>query len=173
MYKGEKRERRETMQKEEFEDLVGLALSDRDYEIIETVYLYHPAIRDVSGVEEVAELYKSFGMTIFCDLFGRAKKNQDLENQLRHTQAEVDRIKGEMAQNRVSIGLDYIRMLNKLVDSQIEERKDPHDIASKVVNMLIAEYIEFSLADVKEIFSIIEEHIVNMQIKFVDSEEII
>ena len=162
------------MQKEEFEDLIGHALSDRDYEIIETVYLYHPAIRDVSGVEEVAELYKSFDMTIFYDLFGRAKKNQDLEDQLHHTQAEADRIREEMVQNKATMGLDYGRMLDKLVHPEVEERKDPRDIASKVVNMFIAEYPNgFALAEVREIFSIIEKHFVDMQIKFVDSEEVI
>lgn len=113
MYKEEKRERRDTMQKEEFEDLVGQALSDRDYEIIETACLYHPAIRDTSGVEEVAELYKSFGMTIFYDMIGRAKKNQDLEIQLHQAQAEVDRFKEEMVQNRAAMGLDYSRMLDE------------------------------------------------------------
>lgn len=117
MYKKEKQEGRETMGKEEFEDLISQALSDRDFEIIETVYLYHPAIRDVSGKEELAELYKSFGMTIFYDLVGRAKRNQDLADQLRQTQAETDRIKEEITQNRASLGLDYSRMLDKLAEA--------------------------------------------------------
>ena len=117
MYKEEKREGREMMSKEEFEDLISQALSDRDFEIIETVYLYHPAIRDVSGKEELAELYKSFGMTIFYDLVGRAKRNQDLADQLRQTQAETDRIKEEIIQNRASMGLDYSRMLDKLAEA--------------------------------------------------------
>lgn len=112
MQKVEKRERRDKMQKKEFEDLVGQALSDRDYETIETVYLYHPAIRDVSGKEEVAELYKSFGMTIFYDMIARAKWNQDREHLLHYTQA--DRIREEMDQNRASMGLDYSQMLDKL-----------------------------------------------------------
>lgn len=114
MDKEEKREGRDTMRKEEFEDLVGQALSDNDYETIETVYSYHPAIRDVSGKEEVAELYKSFGMTIFYDMIARAKWNQDRELLLHHAQAEVDRIRKEMDQNGTSMGLDYSQMLDKL-----------------------------------------------------------
>lgn len=89
------------MGKEEFEDLINQALSDRDFEIIETVYLYHPAIRDVSGKEELAELYKNFGMTIFYDLVGRAKRNQDLADQLRQTQAETDRIKENIMEQQI------------------------------------------------------------------------
>ncbi len=114
MYKEENREGREPMWKEEFEDLIGQALSDFDYEIIETVYLYHPAIRGTSGVEELAELYKSFGMTIFYDMIGRAKRNQDLDDRLRQAQAEADRLKEEIVQNRASMELDYSRMLDKL-----------------------------------------------------------
>jgi hypothetical protein len=114
MYKGEKYEGREPMRKEEFENLIGQALSDGDYKIIETVYLYHPAIRGASGVEELAELYKSFGITIFYDMIGRAKRNQDLDGQLRQAQAEADRIKEEMVQNRASIGLDYSQTLDEL-----------------------------------------------------------
>lgn len=87
---------------------------DGDYKIIETVYLYHPAIRGASGVEELAELYKSFGITIFYDMIGRAKRNQDLDGQLRQAQAEADRIKEEMVQNRASIGLDYSQTLDEL-----------------------------------------------------------
>ena len=114
MCKEENREGREPMRKEEFEDLIGQALSCGDYEIIETVYLYHPAIRGTSGVEELAELYKSFGMTIFYDMIGRAKRNQDLDNRLRQAQAETDRLKEEIVQNRASMELDYSRMLDKL-----------------------------------------------------------
>lgn len=174
MYKEENREGREPMRKEEFEDLIGQALSNGDYEIIETVYLYHPAIRDTSGKEELAELYKSFGTTIFYDMIWRARRNHDLENQLCHTQAEVDRIKEEMIQNRASMGLDYSRMLDKLDTPKVEERKAPRDIANKVANIFIAEYPDgFSLADVREIFSIIEECFKCLQIKFEHNEEVI
>ncbi len=170
MYKREKHEGREPMRKEEFEDLIGQALSDGDYEIVETVYLYHPAIRGASGVEELAELYKSFGMTIFHDMIGRAKRNQDLDGQLRQAQAETDRIKEEIVQNRVSMGLDYSRMLDRLADSEVQERKNPRDIASKVIDLFNTECTDgFSLADVREIFSIIEEHMVDLKIQLSDT----
>ncbi len=174
MYREEKREGREMMSKEEFEDLISQALSDRDFEIIETVYLYHPAIRDASGKEELAELYKSFGMTIFYDLVGRAKRNQDLADQLRQTQAETDRIKEEIIQNRASMGLNYSRMPDKLADPKVEEQKTSHNIANKVVDIFIAYYPDgFALADVKEIFSIIKEGFECLQIKFKDGKEVI
>lgn len=132
MYNEENREGREPMRKEEFEDLIGQALSDGDYEIIETVYLYHPAIRGTSGVEELAELYKSFGMTIFYDMIGRAKRNQDLDDRLRQAQAETDRLKEEIMQNRASMGLDYSRMLDKLADEASQPSQPDTDGLQRV-----------------------------------------
>ena len=53
------------MMKSEFEDLIHGSVTDEEYELIETVYMWHPAIRNTSGKEEVAELYKSIGLIIF------------------------------------------------------------------------------------------------------------
>lgn len=65
--------------------------------------------------------------------------------------------------------LEQIREKLEQSDIEIEERKDPHDIASEMVNMFIREYPEgFSLADVREIFSIIEQHFVGLKIQFLD-----
>ncbi len=84
------------MQKREFEEMIEQPVSDTEYRVIETVYQWHPSVKEVSGKEEVAELYKSFGMAIFYDMLPRAERNCELEKQLRHAQTEVERIKGEM-----------------------------------------------------------------------------
>ena len=46
--------------------------------------------------DEVAELYKSFGMTIFHDMLPRAKKAHELDELLRNAQREVQRIQEEI-----------------------------------------------------------------------------
>ncbi len=84
------------MEKREFEKMIEQPISDVEYRIIETVYQWHPSVNEVSGKEEVAELYKSFGMTIFYDMLPRAERNCELEKQLCHAQAKVKQIKGEM-----------------------------------------------------------------------------
>ncbi len=98
------------MIKEEFRDLVGLEVSDEDYAVIEQVYQFHPAVSEVSGKEEVAELYKSFGMSVFYDMLPRAERNRELERRLHKAQAEADRIKQEMEKLhqgvRVEVGID-------------------------------------------------------------------
>lgn len=61
------------MQKQEFEERIERTVTDEQYKVIEEVYMWHPSIRNTSGKDEVAELYKSFGMTIFHDMLPRAQ----------------------------------------------------------------------------------------------------
>lgn len=84
------------MQKREFEERIESKVTDEQYKIIETVYMWHPSVRNTSGKDEVAELFKSFGMTIFHDMLPRAKKAQELDEKLRVAQREVDRIQEEI-----------------------------------------------------------------------------
>ena len=60
------------MQKQEFEERIERTVTDEQYKVIEEVYMWHPSIRNTSGKDEVAELYKSFGMTIFHVTLGEA-----------------------------------------------------------------------------------------------------
>lgn len=84
------------MQKREFEERIGQPVSDADYEVIETVYQWHPSVKETSGKEEVAELYKSFGMAIFHDMLPRAEKKRKLENQFLYVKVEMERIQAEI-----------------------------------------------------------------------------
>lgn len=84
------------MTKKEFEELAGISVSENDYSVIEMVYTWHPVISNVSGKEEVAELYKSFGMTIFYDMVTRAERAFDLDKLLREAKGKVASIKQEI-----------------------------------------------------------------------------
>lgn len=68
------------MMKTEFEDLIHGSVTDEEYELIETVYMWHPAIRTTSGKEE---LYLSFGMVIFKDMYPRAMKLKEIDEEIR------------------------------------------------------------------------------------------
>lgn len=85
------------MQKQEFEERIERTVTDEQYKVIEEVYMWHPSIRNTSGKDEVAELYKSFGMTIFHDMLPRAKKAHELDEILRNAQREVQRIQEEIS----------------------------------------------------------------------------
>ena len=99
------------MQKQEFEERIERTVTDEQYKVIEEVYMWHPSIRNTSGKDEVAELYKSFGMTIFHDMLPRAKKAHELDELLRNAQREVQRI-----QEGLKRGLDMDDVKNNMLD---------------------------------------------------------
>lgn len=78
------------MQKHEFEERIESTVSDEDYKLIEFVYQFHPVIRNVSGKDEVAELYKSFGMALFRDMEPRAKKAKEVEEKMTSCGLEIE-----------------------------------------------------------------------------------
>ena len=84
------------MQKHEFEQRILQPISDEDYKLIEFVYQFHPVVRETSGKEEVAELYKSFGMAIFRDMEPRAQKAKVLEDKIRACRIELERLTDEL-----------------------------------------------------------------------------
>lgn len=83
------------MMKSEFEDLIHGSVTDEEYELIEAVYMWHPAIRNTSGKEEVAELYKSFGLIIFKDMYPRAMKLKEINEEIRSLNRAKDNLVAE------------------------------------------------------------------------------
>ncbi len=86
------------MMKNEFEDLIHGSVTDEEYKLIETVYMWHPAIRNTSGKEEVAELYKSFGLVIFKDMYTRAMKLKEIDEEIRSLNRAKDSLIAEREQ---------------------------------------------------------------------------
>lgn len=84
------REGRYEMQKAEFEERIEGQVSDEDYKLIEFIYQWHPVIRNVSGKDEVAELYKSFGMALFRDMEPRAKKAKEVEEKMTSCRLKIE-----------------------------------------------------------------------------------
>lgn len=70
------------MSKNEFETLVSCSVSDTDYSLVEFVYTWHPSISEVKGKSQVAQLYLATGMTVFGDMYDRAKMAQIAENEI-------------------------------------------------------------------------------------------
>lgn len=89
------------MRKHEFEQRISQPISDEDYKLIEFVYQFHPVVRETSGKEEVAELYKSFGMAIFRDMKPRAEMAKELEEKIRTCRAELERLTDELQDLRL------------------------------------------------------------------------
>ncbi len=117
------------MQKREFEEMIEQPVSDAEYRVIETVYQWHPSVKEVSGKEEVAELYKSFGMAIFHDMLSRAEKNRELERQFLHARAEMERIRVEMEELSRGNAPESVQVLPEALEEHLKmsERQRQRD----------------------------------------------
>ena len=77
------------MQKSEFECAVRKTVSDEAYDVIETVYMYYPKI---CSKEDAYWLFKTLGFAVFRDLYPRARKIADLENQVSSLKKEIEEL---------------------------------------------------------------------------------
>lgn len=85
------------MLREEFDRIAEargceIQITTEDYEVIETVYMYHPAIGEANGKEQIVELVGNYGMVIIRDMLPRAQQMQDLEEELRTARLRVEKI---------------------------------------------------------------------------------
>ena len=88
------------MMKNEFEerlhDITGIScsVSDKDYQLIEYIYTFHPSISDTEGKRQVAQLYNDFGIRIFMDMKPTADRNRQLDVEIgrarHHLEALLD-----------------------------------------------------------------------------------
>jgi hypothetical protein len=65
-------------------------LTEREWQLIETVYTYHPAIDDKKSM---AGLYLDYGMSVITDMYLRAIKLRDMERQITRQEEELNRLK--------------------------------------------------------------------------------
>lgn len=93
------------MMKSEFEDRIGWAVTSQEFEIISTVYTFHPSISDCNGKEEIAELYTRFGMELILDMYPTAVKAQNFENRRLELKAQMKALDEEEADYMLNRGL--------------------------------------------------------------------
>ena len=77
------------MTKKEFEKIIGMELTPFDYELVETVYTWHPSISNENGKQEMATLYRLGGIRIIKDMYPTAKCAMNIQHQ-------KDKMRGEM-----------------------------------------------------------------------------
>lgn len=66
---------------------------DSDYEVIEFVYNFHPAISNTVGKEQIAMIYFIGRMSVIYDMLPRAKHAQALECEYAEAKAKLDAIR--------------------------------------------------------------------------------
>lgn len=63
--------------------------SEKEFETIQFVYNYHPAIHPSAGKSQIAKLYSEFGMRIICDMLETAKRAQEIEDEKRRLRQRI------------------------------------------------------------------------------------
>ena len=81
------------MMKHEFEERVGGEISDQNYEIVETVYTWHPAINEVGGKDQIATLYETGGMPLIKSMLEAANIMMDLDKERRQAMRRMEEIR--------------------------------------------------------------------------------
>ncbi len=71
------------MLKREFEERIGREVSDKEYEIINFVYTFHPCISDTDGKAQVVAIYLACGIAPFRCMTQEAQKAKELEEAIR------------------------------------------------------------------------------------------
>lgn len=79
-------------------------LSVEDFSVINTVYTFHPAINNVSGKDQIADLYVYYGFSVIVDMLFRADEVKRLEEGIRDANASIDGFRKRLV--LVAEGLD-------------------------------------------------------------------
>ena len=77
------------MLKEEFESLIGEKVTEKQYNIIEFVYTWHPAISDTEGKKQMATLYTCFGMSVIIGMKEAAEYTQNIDTEISRLQGQI------------------------------------------------------------------------------------
>lgn len=85
-----------------------LDVSDLDedvFSVINTVYTFHPAIDDISGEDQIADLYVNYGISVIRNMLLRAERMKKLEKQYKNIQSSLVTLQEEM---------DFVREGNRI-----------------------------------------------------------
>lgn len=81
---------------DEFEKLIGQRVEAYDYKIIEFVYMWHPVINNVTGKQQIADLYKLGGMAVIKGMLDIAKQAEKIQRRIEDLKDELNALRGEL-----------------------------------------------------------------------------
>lgn len=102
------------MMKNEFEELLGGAVSTADYDIVEFVYTWHPSISETNGKQQIVDLYKNGGMLVIKGMVEAATYMKKLDEERRELEAKMSIIKERTA----SVNSGYLEFERCLADTR-------------------------------------------------------
>lgn len=92
------------MTKQEFKNLTNREFTDKEYEAIETVYTFHPAISETEGKKQIASLYDTFGFRIIADMLPTAIKAKEYEELIAMKKHELEELQEEFRKLKHPLG---------------------------------------------------------------------
>jgi hypothetical protein len=83
------------MLQSEWSERTGHQPTPEEWELIHTVYAWHPAIPEVKGKEVIARLFQIGGIGVLQDMLLKARRVQELEDAFSQVQQELGNLKQE------------------------------------------------------------------------------
>ena len=78
------------------EDYDRIDPTPEEYKVIEYVYTWHPAIDNVYGKRQIANLYYFGGMSVILNMVDTASEAEDLDDEYNHAYARVVAVQREI-----------------------------------------------------------------------------
>lgn len=101
------------MMKKEFEALVDKKITDNEYKTIEFVYSYHPSIINTTGKQQIADIYKTYGMLVIQDMVETATFARNLEIEKENLRKKLEIVEERMIDVKEG-RLDFERCLSDI-----------------------------------------------------------
>lgn len=103
------------MMYQEFVSAIGHEIDWESWVKVEIVYQWHPAIDNVKGKKQIADLFTNFGMTIIEDMLPRAMKVQKYDSEVRGIKKRKNALTEWMKTNAENITNAHNEATNALV----------------------------------------------------------
>lgn len=139
------------MTKDEFESRIGREVSASEYEEIEYVYTWHPAIKNVEGKDQIAAIFNVGGMMVIRSMKEAAAMAETVEEELRAELRKVERLK-ERLQRLKDGDTSYERCI-KEVERAFNAAETPEEL-EKLMNDLAEKYDYCTITEAREIVEV-------------------
>lgn len=104
------------MMKQEFEKMIGKEVSEEDYSVINHVYTYHPAINNVDGKKQIADIYNAGGMGVIRSMVETADTMFELEKDLSVAEKALEMVRTRIRNVREN-GIEYEQCRRDMVSA--------------------------------------------------------
>ena len=92
---------------------------ENKFEIINAVYMEHPAIQDVDGKQQIANIYKFGGMHVINDMFRHVASSRILRSRIINVEERIKEVEERRDKAIEAVYADFKTELDKL---QIEHK---------------------------------------------------